>query len=115
MTDERPLELVVRDLFERARRVRDLDEAIAVSFRKMERALELGRVRRILRARIVEGVELAWSANKRGRWRLVFVDDVGARDVLSVTAEERLEAIASGATMRLAELALELLGHVGPS
>ncbi len=102
----KPIEEVVAELFANVRKVRELDELIALDFRRIERGLEARNIRRVVRAKVVDGIELAWSANKRGRWRLVFRDEGGAIDALAVSPEERLEAITTGALEALVDRAL---------
>lgn len=99
--DAPPLKVVVRELFARAAELRKLDEDLDHRLRMIERQLEARGIRRIMRARIVDGVELAWSMNKRGRWRFVIRDDHGAVDLFNTEPEERLEVITSGALERL--------------
>lgn len=99
--DAPPLKEVVRELFAQATKLRQLDEDIDRKLRAIERKLEARGIRRIVKARIVDGVDLAWSANKRGRWRLVIRDEDGATDLFNTEPEERLEVITSGALERL--------------
>lgn len=99
--DAPPLKDVVRELFAKASQLRRLDEDIDHKLRAIERKLEARGLRRIVKARIVDGVDLAWSMNRRGRWRLVIRDEEGAVDLFNTEPEERLEVITSGALERL--------------
>jgi hypothetical protein len=92
---------VGRELVRKAAIVRQADNDIARLFRRVERAFEQRGIRRLVRARIVAGVELAWSRSRSCRWRLVIVDDSGATDVLNVEPDERVEAITTGALEQL--------------
>lgn len=99
--DAPPLKEVVRELFDKAATLRAQDERITMALRRVERLLGNRALRRIVRARIVDGVELAWSMNKRGRWRLVMRDEYGTVPIFDLEPEERLEIITSGALERL--------------
>ena len=105
--DAPPLKDVVRELVTQAAKLRALDEEIDRQLRAIERKLEVLGVRRIVRAHIVKGVELAWSMNKRGRWRLVIRDEDDVVDLFNTEPEERLEAINSGALERLVKNVLK--------
>lgn len=92
---------VIRELFAKAAKLRALNEDIDHKIRLIERWLEARGVRRVVRARIVPGVELAWSANKYKRWRLVIRDEDDVIDLFNTEPEERLEVLTSGALERL--------------
>lgn len=101
--DAPPLHEVIRELAAKSKEIPRLDEQITMALRRIERQLEKHAPRRIVRARIAEGVELAWSMNKRGRWRLVTRDEFGTVPLFDLEPEERLEIITSGALARLVE------------
>lgn len=96
-----PMSEVIRELFAKAAKLRALNEDIDHKIRLIERWLEARGVRRVVRARIVPGVELAWSANKYKRWRLVIRDEDDVIDLFNTEPEERLEVLTSGALERL--------------
>jgi hypothetical protein len=94
---------VVRSIAERAINapsIAEVDERLCRVIRLVEQHLRQHGVRRILKARIAEGVTLGWSA-RRGAWRLVIVDDAGAEPLLDVEPEERIEVFTSGAITEL--------------
>ena len=74
--DAPPLEEVVRDVVAKPQ-IALLDESITQALRRIERQLEARGYRRIVRVKLEDGAELAWSMGKRGRWRLVIRDEEG--------------------------------------
>lgn len=102
-----PLERVIETLGAKCRELDDLDTQICRVIREIQtRLLRDLDVRRVIVEPLARGVTLGWS-NRRGKWRLVVVDEAGACDATSTSREERLEIVQSDALARIVARAIE--------
>lgn len=102
--DAPPMEEVVHNLFQKGRRLRELDDQIGVAIATLERHLRAAGVTRILTAKLPDGAELGWSFHrKRREWRFVIRTEDDAWDLRACSPEERCEVLSCGAMGKIVE------------
>lgn len=84
-------------LLRRRRRLEELDAAIAMRIAGIERRLNARGARRLVIVPLARGVRLAWSGRRGRPWRFTVDDGDRVIPLLGLSAEERAEAITSGA------------------
>ena len=99
-SDAPPMREVIRQVADGQREIDKLDEDILMRLCAVERKLNQLMVRRLVRVKLADGAELAWS-QRNGRWRLVICDEDGAIPVRDVEPDERIDIINSGALEKL--------------